>query len=114
MPDSNVTLAKAVGSLEAQVRELIHDNNNRGQRDEAVARSLGKLEHLPGTLDKVADAVTKMDEAIDARLKVLETEHIRREQTASIGVLILRSPLIGWVLGVVTAAGAIIFGRHAL
>lgn len=105
MTDSGISLAKAVGNLEAQVRELIHDNNNRAQRDEAVARSLVKLEDLP-------DKIEKMGEAIDKRLKALETDHIRRDQTANIGVLILKSPLIGWLVGVLTAAAAILFGRH--
>lgn len=105
MPDADVALAKAVGNLEAQVRELIHDNNNRAQRDESVARSLVKLEDLP-------EKIEKMDERIDRRLKALETDHIRRDQTANIGVLILKSPLIGWAIGVFSAIAAFLFGRH--
>lgn len=98
-------LAKSVGNLEAQVRELIHDNNNRTQRDEAIAISLARLEHIP-------QQITQMDNRIDERLKKLELAKVERDTQAGIWSMILKSPAVGWAIGIITAAAAFLFSRN--
>lgn len=102
--NQNIELAQSLGELKAQVRELIHDNNNRTQRDEAVALSLAMLQAIPKQLEA-------MGGRLEDRLRALEDDQVRREQTASIWRLIMKSPAVGWFLGIVMTAAAYLFGR---
>lgn len=99
-----VGLAKDVGEFKAQVRELIHKEGEDAQRKEAVSRILIKLEDLP-------HQVERLGERLDERLQALEDDQIRRDQTANIWTLMLKSPAIGWIVGIVSAAALYLFGR---
>ncbi len=80
--DTNIML----GEMRAQLRELIHQGNNQAMKNDAVARTLAKLEAIP---DDIAE--------IKRRLTELETEKSRREGALGFGAVILRSPLLAWL-----------------
>jgi hypothetical protein len=89
--ESLVELAKEVGRISGQVRELIHKDNNRQQRDEAIAVALIRLEGVPKQIED-------MRNILEERLQKLEVEAVRRDQTASLGRLILKSPMVAWLI----------------
>jgi hypothetical protein len=89
--ESLVELAKEVGRISGQVRELIHKDVNRQQRDEAIAVSLIRLEGVPKQIED-------MRNILEERLQKLEVEAVRRDQTASLGRLILKSPMVAWLI----------------
>lgn len=76
-------LSKNVGELTAQVREQIHISNNT----QAMVQALGE------------------------RLRKLEDNDHRREGAAGIVQTILKSPLIGWLVGAAISAWAILTGK---
>lgn len=109
--ESALHMAQDIGKITQQLKEILHDKQNSSQRNEAVARSLSKLEDMPGKLDKLSTEVADGFKGVDTRLKRLELEQAGRESQARLWVLLLRSPAVGWAVGIVLAACAYMFGR---
>lgn len=98
MPDpsnANVETAMMLGEMKGQLRELIHQGNNQAMKNDAVARTLAKLETIP---DDIAE--------IKARLTTLEADRHRREAERGMLGMMLRSPLVGWLAGFALALWA--------
>ena len=89
-----------LGKIEGQLRELIHNLNNEAMKNTARDEKLSKLESVPGD---VAD--------IKVRLTALETDKHRRDGAVGFGSWILRSPLIGWLVGFGLALWAFLRGH---
>lgn len=110
-PIRDPNVAEAIGAIRAQLKELIHDRNNSAMRDEAVARSLAKLEELPSSLAKFERHQGERLDKIEERLKSLEEDKVRRDQTTSLGALILKSPMVAWLITGVAFLWGILTGR---
>lgn len=76
-------LSKSVGELTGQVREQIHISTNTQQ----------------------------MVQALGVRLTKLEASDQRREGAVGIVQIILKSPLVGWIVGAAISAWAILTGK---
>ena len=72
-----------LGEIRGQMRELIHSTNTTGIKIDALA----------------------------ARVSALEAEHNRRQGVSSVVRVLLRSPVLGWLVGVSVSAWAILTGK---
>lgn len=80
---SDTEIAMLLGEMKGQLRELIHSVNNTAQKVDALA----------------------------LRVAHLEAEAQRRAGATGLGMLILKSPLVGWIIAAASAAWAILSGR---
>lgn len=85
-PDLETGVPYLLGQIQGQLRELIHSSNNNGQRLEALS----------------------------VRVAALEASNDRREGAAGIVSMILKSPMIGWFVGVAVSAWALLSGKAHL
>ncbi len=72
-----------LGEIRGQLRELIHSQNNTGQKLDALAM----------------------------RVSALEASDHRRAGASGVLSMILRSPALGWLVGAAITAWAILTGR---
>lgn len=79
---------------------MIHNQNNDRQWKDAVSKTLTKLDDVP-------DKLTKIEE----RLGNLEIDKHRREGRDGMMVMLLKSPLMGWLVGAATTVWALVTGR---
>jgi hypothetical protein len=79
----DTSAAMLLGEIRGQLRELIHTTNNAGQ---------------------------KLD-ALSLRVSKLEAEHNRREGASSVIATILKSPALGWLVGAIITAWAVLTGK---
>ena len=95
-PDNSLLL---LGEMRGQLRELIHKMNNREQKDEAVARTLAKLEDVPDRLER-----------IETRITTLESDKSRRDGERGAMTWFVRSPLFAWLIGGAVTVWALLKG----
>jgi hypothetical protein len=79
-------MAMMLGEMKGQLRELIHQGNNQAMKNDAVARTLAKLEGMPDQLTE-----------IERRLTTLETDKDRRDGRDGLWSALIRSPLVAWL-----------------
>lgn len=72
-----------LGEIKGKLGELVHSSNNNGQKIEALS----------------------------VRVAALEVANERRAGAAGVVQMILKSPAIGWLVGAVISAWAILTGR---
>ncbi len=89
-----------LGEVRGQLRELIHGMNNQSLKNDAVAKQLAKLEGIPERLS-----------AIETRLVSLETDKHRRDGAMGFGGWLMKSNLLGALIGFAIAAWAYITGK---
>lgn len=95
MPETDPNVIMILGEVRGQLREIIHTMNNQSMKNDAVAKQLAKLEGVPEQLSK-----------LDARMTALEQDRYRRDGAMGIGAWLMRTPLLGWVVGICLAAWA--------
>lgn len=88
-----------LGEVRGQLRELIHTTNNLAQKFDAAGQVLAKHHDVPSD---IAD--------LKARVAVLEAIENQRKGATSLGMLILKSPAIGWLVGAAAAVYAYLKG----
>lgn len=76
-------IALLLGEIRGQMRELIHSTNNAGMKIDALA----------------------------ARVSALEAEHNRRQGANNVVQALLKSPAVGWLVGIAVSAWAILSGK---
>ena len=76
-------IALLLGEIRGQMRELIHSTNNAGMKIDALA----------------------------ARVSALEAEHNRRQGANNVVQALLKSPAVGWLVGIAASAWAILSGK---
>jgi len=76
-------IALLLGEIRGQMRELIHSTNATGMKIDALA----------------------------ARVSALEAEHNRRQGASNVLHALLKSPVLGWLVGVSVSAWAILTGK---
>jgi len=76
-------IALLLGEIRGQMRELIHSTNTTGIKIDALA----------------------------ARVSALEAEHNRRQGASNVLYALLKSPALGWLVGVAVSAWAILTGK---
>lgn len=103
MGELDNSTAMMLGEVRGQLRELVHQGNNQAMKNDAVARTLAKLESVP---DDIAE--------IKNRLTALETERARRESERGMFIAVMRSPALGWFVGALTTVWLYLTGRLTL
>lgn len=88
-----------LGEIRAQLRELIHDKRDEAQRQIAVARTMAKLEDLPAKIDRMENRIDSRLEKVEGRLNTLETSESNRRTVNNVWLEILKSPVLGWLVG---------------
>ncbi len=78
--------AMALGEIRGQLREIIHTMRNEEMKNDALARTIAKLENVP---DDIAE--------IKKRLTALERDKDRRDGAVGFGAWLLKSPLVAWL-----------------
>lgn len=89
-----------LGEMRGQLREVVHAVNNLSQKFDGLSREVIGL----------GVVATKMAE-MEARLIKLETADHKREGAVGVVQVMLKSPVVGWVVGAVTAMWALVTGR---
>lgn len=102
MPASSedIGLARAVGKIEGQNREIVHALNNMSQKFDALAEKVATNSNIPARVDDH-----------EARIGKLESDKDRRDGAMGFGGWLLRSPLFGWLATAAVAAWAVLKGK---
>jgi hypothetical protein len=100
VPQDVTSLAVMVGEMRGQLREAVHTLNNVSGKIDGLTREVLGLGPI------AADLID-----LKARIKVLEETDNRQAGAAGIVQAILKSPLIGWLVGVVVSAWAVLTGK---
>src|SRR4051812_48264421 len=101
MPNSPPdTTGMMLGELKGQMRELIHNVNNLTMKVDGLA------ERVIGA----ADLPLKVKE-LEARVAALEASSQRHEGATGFADKLLKSPALGWLVGAVVSAWAILTGK---
>lgn len=93
--DADPNMMMILGEVRGQLREIIHTMNNQSMKNDAVAKQLAKLESMPEQLSK-----------LEARMTALEQDRYRRDGAMGLGSWLMKTPLLGWVVGICIAAWA--------
>lgn len=94
------TLAVRVGEISGQLREVIHSVNNMAQK-------------VDGMTERLLAAPTAADfEKLSKRVDALEREKDRRDGATGFGLAILKSPVVGWLVGIAATALTAIKGTY--
>lgn len=92
------SLAVKVGEISGQLREVIHSVNNMAQK-------------VDGMTERLLTAPTTADfEKLSKRVDALEAEQHRSDGAKGLGLAVLKSPAVGWLVGILAAALAAIKG----
>lgn len=87
------TTGMMLGELKGQMRELIHNVGNMAMKLDGLTEKVIADQHLPA---KVAD--------IDRRVTDLETDKNRRDGAMGLSGWLLKSPIVGWLVGMALTA----------
>jgi hypothetical protein len=94
--DINIML----GEMRGQLREMIHTVNNISQKQDAMSIAVIEAKGLPVEVT-----------ALRLRVTALETERNKRDGATGVISALMRSPTLGWIVGALTTAWAIVTGR---
>ncbi|MGH6613764.1 hypothetical protein [Sphingomonas sp.] len=89
-----------LGEVRGQMRELVHTLNTLSAKLDGLTREVVGLGPL--TSD-IAD--------LKARIAALEAASNRSEGARTLGVMLIKSPVLGWLFGVAATAWALMTGR---
>lgn len=91
-------LAVKVGEISGQLREMYHAQNNMAQKVDFLTEKA-----LTSPTNAAIIDLTK-------RVDTLEAERDRRDGATGLGAAILKSPAVGWLVGIALAALAVVKG----
>lgn len=94
------TTGMMLGELKGQMRELIHNVNNMSMKLDGLTREVVGAQDLPHKVD-----------ALDRRVTELETDKNRRDGAMGFGGWLLKSPIVGWLVGAALTAWVLIRGK---
>lgn len=99
-----------LGELRGQMREVIHGQNNMLVKFDSLTREVVGLGPLAADVLELKASLADLG----VKLTVLEAEKNRTEGAKSLGAMILKSPLIGWLATAAVAAWALLTGKGHL
>lgn len=88
-----------LGEMRGQLREVVHSMNSLTQKFDGLTREVIGLVALSGDVSALIGRVAKLEKAQD-----------RREGAAGIVEDLLRSPLLGWLVGMAVTGLAVLKG----
>lgn len=96
-----------LGELRGQMREVIHGQNNMLQKFDSLTREVVGLGPLASDVLEIKTSLT----ALSLRVAALETEKSRTDGAKGLGVMLLKSPALGWLVGAAISAWAVLTGK---
>ena len=94
-----LTIALALGELKGQVKSLTEAMNRKSDTESQLVVAVAQLQSIPNQIASLKQDMSQ----VESRLNQLEARNLRQDGAATVGSMILKSPLIGWL--VATAAG---------
>lgn len=89
-----------LGEMRGQLREMVHSMNNMSSKLDGLTREVTSLGPLAAD---IAD--------LKARMAAVEADKNRSEGARGLGVALLRSPALAWVISAAVTAWAVLTGR---
>lgn len=104
MPDTDGAPMKAnqdmiLGEMRGQLREVVHSMNNLTQKFDSLTREVVGLAVLGPTVA-----------TLERRMTALEVERNRRDGAVGIAEMLVKSPLVGWFVGLASVGFALVKG----
>lgn len=103
MPQDVTNLAVMVGEMRGQLREAVHTLNNVSGKIDGLTREVVGLGPLAA---EIAD--------LKGRITALELTGSRQAGATGVVQTILKSPMLGWLVGAAITAWAILNGKVRL
>jgi hypothetical protein len=101
MPDTPPpTSDLIIGEMRGQLREMVHSVNNLTMKFDGLAREVM-------TLATISAAVGELK----AKVEMLEANKHRSDGATNLGLAIMKSPTLGWLVGAATTAWAVLTGK---
>lgn len=99
--------AMILGEMRGQLREVVHSMNNLSMKFDGLTREVVAL----GALATMVGKLEAQTEALDARLKGVETR--QNQVTGAAGTIkaVLNSPMLGWLFLGAVALWAALTGK---
>lgn len=92
-PTTDIEFAMALGRLEGQVKELVHNVAGKAQRDEALGRTMAKLESMPDDLRAIRENM----QGLSDRLSAIELKQGKEEVKQGLVAAFFNSPVVLWI-----------------
>jgi len=99
----------ALGEMRGQLREMIHQSNNTAHKLDTMYDNVAAIKAQLSDVENLRGKVATLEKDVDD----LKQERSRRIGAMGLGDRILKSPLIGWIIGAALAAWAFLHGRPA-
>lgn len=99
VPSEDANQAMILGEMRGQLREVVHSVNNLSMKVDGLSREVIGLGPL------AADILD-----LKIRMKVVEENDSRQAGATGVLAAILKSPAVGWLIGALATATALIFG----
>ena len=107
MPPSHDSNTMILGELRGQTRELVHSVNNLSTKFDALTREVIGLSSLAADIGELKATVAGQAK----RLEELEAEKNRTDGAKGFAAILLKSPALGWLVGAVISAWAVLTGK---
>ena len=107
MPPSHDSNTMILGELRGQTRELVHSVNNLSTKFDALSREVIGLGALATDVGELKARVAAQDKKIED----LEAEKNRTDGAKGFASILLKSPALGWLVGAVISAWAVLTGK---
>lgn len=106
-PDGLYNLGKEIGELIGAVRQNNHAVNNLSMKVDAFS----KVATIQETMLEQSKLVVEELKSLKNKVESLEEKDNKREGATNIVTLIVKSPVIAWVLAVIMGVWAYLMGR---
>lgn len=105
--DNPIELALALGEMRGQLKELVHNVAGKAQRDEAMGRTIAKLESIPDDIKEIRKSIGE----IESRMAQVELKQGQEEAKQGLLWAIFKSPTTAWVIALAGLVWASMTGR---
>lgn len=109
-------ISATLGELRAYIHEHRHTANNLSQKFDALDAHVGRRIEASEVRITASIAQLKSEHSNDiaklaARLAILEATDLRRDGASNALAAVIKSPVVGWLVGAATAVWAVLTGK---
>ena len=91
------------GAIRVQLDEVIREKHRTAEQVTHIALAMARLENVPSKFDRMESRLDTRLEKIETRLSILETSDSNRKVVTNVWLEVVKSPAMGWVVGVIGA-----------
>jgi hypothetical protein len=103
-PELPLTIALALGELKGQVMSLTEAMNRKTDTESQLVVAVTQLQAIPTQIAGIKQDIS----SIETRLTQIEARNLRQDGAATLGSLVVKSPIVGWLVATATALWAIL------